>query len=95
MARYMLHSKKMKLSFQGEVIVCATHIINKTPTCVVTCMTPYEKWCEDKPSISPFWIFGSSAWVHAPNEKRNTLASPHYGIVWFDYSEIFREIPPL
>jgi len=32
MACSMLHSKKMKVSFWGETIVCATHIINQTPT---------------------------------------------------------------
>jgi hypothetical protein len=35
MACCMLHSKKMKLSFWGEVIVCVAHIINRTPTHVV------------------------------------------------------------
>jgi hypothetical protein len=75
MAHCMFRSKKTKLSFWREAMVCATDIINKTLVHAVTSITPYEKWYGNKPSILHFIIFGFSAWVHAPNEGQNTLAS--------------------
>jgi hypothetical protein len=41
----------------GEAVVCATFIINYTPTHVVSRMTPYEHLHGKKPSISHFKIF--------------------------------------
>ena len=48
----MFHSQNMKLSFLGDVVVCATHIINHTPTHVVIGMTPYE-WLHAMSQGSP------------------------------------------
>jgi hypothetical protein len=71
-------------------VVCATHIINRTPTHVVTGTTPYEKWYGNKPSIFYFRIFGYGAWTHAPNERLNTSASPNSCYTMVGYNETFK-----
>jgi hypothetical protein len=38
MTHYMLHSKKIKLSFWGEAVVSASDILNRTPIPDITCM---------------------------------------------------------
>jgi hypothetical protein len=43
MARCMLYSQSMKLSFWGEAVVFAAFIIDHTPTSVVFDMNPYER----------------------------------------------------
>jgi hypothetical protein len=59
----------MMLSFRGKGILDASFIINHTCTCVVSGMTLYDYLNGQKPLISHFRNFGSSAWVHSPHGR--------------------------
>lgn len=70
MARAMLKSKDLPLSFWAEAVHTAAYIQNRTPTRVVENTTPIEAWNGTKPSLNHMKVFGSICYVHIPDEKR-------------------------
>jgi hypothetical protein len=70
-----------------EAINCANYIVNCTPTKALKNITPEETWTKIKPDVSHFYVFGSIAWAHIPDEKRKALQPKSEKCIFVDYSE--------
>jgi hypothetical protein len=50
-------------------------------------MTLKESWTKIKPDVSHFYVFGSIAWAHIPDEKRKALHPKSEKCIFFGYYE--------
>lgn len=73
MARCMLYESGLTESLWAEAINTATYIRNRSPTKVISDATPYERWCNKKPSVSHFRTFGCDAVVLQKNRTGGKL----------------------
>ena len=69
----MIQSKGLSLQFWAVAINCANYIVNRILTKALQGITLEEVWSKIKPDVSHFYVFGSEAWAHIPNEKRKAL----------------------
>jgi hypothetical protein len=53
-----------------EAINCEKYIVNHTPTKDLKNIISEEAWTKIKPYVSHLHVFGSVAWTHIPDEKR-------------------------
>ena len=47
--------------------------MNHIPTKSLQGITPEELWSKIKLDVNHFYVFGSEAWAHIPNEKWKVL----------------------
>jgi hypothetical protein len=87
MANCMIQSKGLSLKYWAEAIKCANYIVNRTPTKALKNTTPKEAWTKIKPDASHFYVFGSIAWAHIPDEKRKALQPKSEKCIFVGYSE--------
>ncbi|MCO5573110.1 hypothetical protein L7F22_026875 [Adiantum nelumboides] len=73
MARAMLAHASLPRSYWAEACNTAVYIQNRSPTHALQDMTPFQAYYGRKPSVSHFRVFGCSAFVHIPKEKRQKL----------------------
>jgi hypothetical protein len=73
MVRSMLIEKKFPKNFWPKAVNWLVHVLNRSPTLAVRNITPKEAWSQIKPSVSYFKIFGCTAYVHIPDNKRTKL----------------------
>jgi transposase InsO family protein len=73
--RSMLSCRNVPKRFWPEAIKWATYIMNRCPTVSVKSVTPEEAWCNIKPSVHHFRVFGCLAYAHVPNSQRKKLDS--------------------
>ena len=71
--RSMIYHANMPLRFWAEALNAATYVTNRTPTSALVDATPYERWNGTKPDVSNLRVFGCTAYVHVPDEKRKKL----------------------
>ena len=64
MARSMLQGKNLPKNFWAEAVNTAVYILNRSPTKAMLNKTPYEAWCDRKPLVEHFKIFGCVAYSH-------------------------------
>lgn len=83
--RCMLYDTNMKHIFWAEAVTTAAYLINRTPCRDQKNTTPHEIWTGMKPNLSHIRIFGSTAMVHVPKEKRNKLESKSIECVLLGY----------
>jgi hypothetical protein len=84
MENWMIQSKVFH--YWAETINCANYIINHTPTKSLKNIIPEEEWTKINPNVSHFYVFGSEAWDHNPNEKRETLQSKSEKCIFVGYT---------
>lgn len=68
--RTMLKAKNMEKSFWAEAVNTAVYVINRTGKSSVNGKTPHWLWFNAEADIRQFQIFGSTAYVHVPKERR-------------------------
>lgn len=73
LARSMLFHAKLPDVFWAEAVATATYIRNRSPTSCFEGETPYERWYKCKPDVGHMKVFGCTAYVHVPKEKRLKL----------------------
>jgi hypothetical protein len=73
MAKCMTQFKGLSLKYWEEAIKCENYIVNHTPTKVLKNITLEEAWNKIKPCVSHFCVFGSVAWAHIPDEKKESF----------------------
>ena len=73
-ARALLFQAKLHVTFWGESILTAAHLINRTPSGVLHGSTPYELLHGSKPSYDSLRIFGCLCYAH--RRPRNSPSSP-------------------
>jgi hypothetical protein len=69
----MLKEAGMSNGFWPEAHEYANYVQNRSPTRVLTKVTPYEAFYSKKPDVSNLRIFGSKCHVRVPPEKRTKL----------------------
>ncbi|KAJ3557078.1 hypothetical protein NM688_g1664 [Phlebia brevispora] len=74
MARSMLCNADLPLSYWGDTILYATHIVNRISTrALPDNITPFEAFTRNKPNAAHLRIFSCKAYVHIPDEKHRKL----------------------
>eukprot|EP00249_Psilotum_nudum_P025147 c29390_g1_i1 orf=407-4477(+) len=86
MARSMLHAKDLPHSYWGEASHTAAYILNHTQTKALDDVTPIEAYTGIKPSVSHFRVFGCTAFMHVPDERRTKLDSKSVKMIFVGYS---------
>ena len=92
MTRAMLLDAKLHPKLWAEAISTAAYLRNRSPTSAMEGMTPHEAWHGRKPRVEHLRVFGCTAYVHIPKDKRGKLDSKTrkctllgYGSVWIGY----------
>ncbi|MCO5575393.1 hypothetical protein L7F22_029193 [Adiantum nelumboides] len=86
MARAMLAHASLPRSYWAEACNTAVYIQNRSPTHALQDMTPFQAYYGRKPTISHFRVFGCSAFVHIPKEKRQKLDFKSRKLLFLGYS---------
>lgn len=68
-ARAMIIHSKLNKSFWGEAVLCATYLLNRSPTATLENVTPAELFYNRKPDLKNLKVFGCLAYRHIPKEK--------------------------
>ena len=68
--RSMLHAKKVDIKLCPEVVNTACYLLNRVISKTGETLTPFEKWFKRPPTIKHLKVFGSTAYLHLPKEKR-------------------------
>jgi hypothetical protein len=69
----MLNEKNLPNYFWAEAIVTIIYIMNQTPTTTIHGITLEEKFTCKKPDVSHLRVFGCTAYLHVPDEKKSKL----------------------
>ena len=69
-ARTMLISSGVDLELWPEAINSACYVLNRVVMKQGEIMTPFEKWFSRKPGIDHLRVFGTTAYLSTPKEKR-------------------------
>lgn len=75
-ARTMIADSTLPKFMWGEAVRAAAYIINRTPSKSIHAaknITPAELWFSVKPDVSKMRVFGSVAYNHIPDQKRNKI----------------------
>ncbi|MCO5613105.1 hypothetical protein L7F22_067379 [Adiantum nelumboides] len=86
MARAMLAHASLPRSYWAEACNTAVYIQNRSPTHALQDMTPFQAYYGCKPTVSHFRVFGCSAFVHIPKEKRQKLDFKSRKLLFLGYS---------
>ena len=73
MACSILQAKDLLTKFWAKVVYCENYLLNLILTCVVSPMTPIEKWCAKKDSVDQLRKFICFAWAHIFDACRKKL----------------------
>lgn len=85
MVRCLLFEAGLPQCYWAEALSTAVYLQNILPSKSVTA-TPYELWFKAKPDVSHLRIFGSSAWVYIPKQKRKKLSETSRKLTFVGYS---------
>jgi len=83
----MLEDSKLRNSIWGLAVLTAAHIHNRIPSRSHEDMSPEQHWTGKKPGIGHLRVFGSTAWVHIPKEKRQKLNPKSVRCILVGYEE--------
>ncbi|MCO5575128.1 hypothetical protein L7F22_028925 [Adiantum nelumboides] len=86
MARAMLAHASLPRSYWAEACNTAVYIQMRSPTHALQDMTPFQAYYGRKPTVSHFRVFGCSAFVHIPKEKRQKLDFKSRKLLFLGYS---------
>ena len=85
--RCMMHQANLPPRFWAEALSVATYLKNRSPTTCFAKETPYERWWSEKPDVSNLKVFGCTAYVHIPAEKRKKLDSKSMKCIFMGYPD--------
>ena len=69
----MMNEKHMPNSYWAKVVDMAVYLMNRCTTSGVHEVTPHKKYFRKRSDLSHTRIFGSIAYVHIPDKKRQKL----------------------
>lgn len=84
-ARCMLADSKLSKKFWAEAINTSCYLANISPHSGLSC-TPEELWSKRKPSVRHLKVFGCTAYIHIPKEKRRKLDMKAEKAIFVGYS---------
>ena len=86
-ARCILENSQLGKEFWGYAVLTSAHIYNRLPSRSHNNISPLEHWTGKLPEIGHLRIFGATAWVHIPSEKRQKLDPKSVKCVLVGYEE--------
>ena len=86
-ARCLLQDLQITHKFWGYAVLTAAHIHNRIPSQSHNDTSPMEFWTGQPPTIGHLHVFGSTAWVHVPKEKRRKLEAKSIKGIFVGYEE--------
>ena len=86
-ARCMLIDAGLPKIFWAEAVNTANYIKNRSPTAALKDKTPYEIWRGRVPCLSHLRVFGCTAMIHVPKQKRLKLDPKARECIFIGYSE--------
>lgn len=88
-ARCLLADSGMSKEFWAETVSTAAYLYNRTPSRIlVDYKSPEEVFSNEKPNLKYLKVFGCSAMVHVPKEKRRKLDFKSVKHVFMGYCEL-------
>lgn len=69
-ARSMLYARDVSLDLWAEAVNCAVYLLNRTSSSQTPQKTPFELWNGIKPNVGHVRVFGSTGYVHIPDQLR-------------------------
>jgi hypothetical protein len=87
----MIQSKRFNLKYWVEDINRASYIVNHTPTKDFKNIKSKEACNKINRNISHFFVFGSVAWAHIPDEKRKFLQPKSEKCIFFGYYKYVKD----
>ena len=87
-ARSMIKAKKLANNFWGEAVRTVAYLTSRSATKAVRNITLEEAWSRIKPTIAHLKIFGSTAHMHVPKEKRHKLDDKSSKCIFLGYNEV-------
>ena len=99
-ARCLLQDSKLGMQFWGEAVLTAAHIHNRLPTPTRKDLSPIAHWTGKEPGLGHLRVFGATAWVHIPKERRHKLDAKSTRCILVGYDEdagskVYRLYEPL
>ena len=85
-SRSMMFHTNVPKRFWGDAVVAACYLINRTPTKILSDLSPFEILNKTKPSISHLRVFGCVCYVLKPGELRNKLEAKSTKCMLIGYS---------
>ena len=85
MTTCMLKAKGLAANIWDEAMNAAAYIQNKVPHSSMKGKTPFEAYFGNKPYVSNFRVFGSTAWARIPLDKRKYLQPQSIECVFIGY----------
>ena len=86
-ARCILQDSELSTKFWGEAVLTAAHIHNRLPSHTRNNLSPIAHWTGKEPGLGHLRVFGSTAWVHIPKEKRSKLDPKSTRCILIGYDE--------
>lgn len=83
--RCMLFDANLSNGFWAEAVLKAVYIINRLPCKGNNGETPFELWSNKKPDLAAMRVFGCTAMVHVPKEKRRKMDQKSFECVLLGY----------
>ncbi|XP_020216691.1 uncharacterized protein LOC109800312 [Cajanus cajan] len=84
-ARALRFHANLPLSFWGECVLTATHIINRTPTSANGGLTPYEMLFGKTPLYDHLQVFGCLCYMKTPLKPNDKFATRAHRCVFVGY----------
>ena len=85
-ARSMMFHTNVPKRFWSDVVVCASYLINRTPTKVLNDLSPFEVLNQTKPPLDHLRVFGCLCFVMIPGQQRNKLYAKSLKAIFIGYS---------
>ena len=85
-ARSMMFHTNVPKRFWGDAVVSACYLINRTPTKILSDLSPFEVLNKIKPSLNHLRVFGCVCYVLKPGELRNKLEAKSIKGMFIGYS---------
>lgn len=86
-ARSMLQASGLPKTFWSEAILCATYLLNRSPTSA-TNKIPAEEWYQKSVELGKLRTFGCVCYIHVPDEKRQKFDSKSCKGIMVGYAPI-------
>jgi len=86
-AHCLLLDSQISFEFWGHAVLTAAHVHNRLPSRSHNNTSPIAFWTGKEPSIGHLPVFGSTAWLHIPKEKRRKLAAKSLKGILVGYKE--------
>jgi len=87
-ARCILEDSKLGNIFWGHAVLTSVHIHNRLPSQSHQDISPREHWTGMEPGIRHLRVFGSTAWVYTPKERRQKLDPKSVRSIFVRYEEV-------